>query len=195
MKSTLIRGSLVASLAACNLVACGNGDPQDVGEATTATDDFYAEVPVTSAALPGATLWQFTMEADGGRAVAVDADGNALIELSLRHADGTTTIEDLATGERFVVDGDGAIVENTITEASPLPTVARGLNADVEAFIADHPERPQGCGWDFFMTWVWCTGAVATCVHPVGQVTGTCVGFVVSCGGSAGSFYFNCMSS
>lgn len=187
----LFRTSFVVALAIFGAAACNSAEPRDVETEADVTDAF-AEIPVRSSRLPGAATWRFTLEAHGGRALALDEAGEVLVELSMAVTDETITIRDEMTAERIVVSPDGQMLESTIQDGSYLPQALGGMSEDIQAYRAENPDRPQGCGWDLFTAWANCATMAGVCSHPFTAAI-VCGGFVMSCGLSAGDFYTNCM--
>ena len=187
----LVRLSLLVALAISGGAACNAAEPQDAGEAEVDEQEAFAEIPARSARVPGATMWRFTLDPHGGRATAVNDAGETLIELSMGLTRDTTTIEDVATGERMVIARDGTVLEISIRHGSLVAEALVGLSEDVEAFKAENPDRPQDCTWEFISMWVQCTAMVAVCTHPLVSWVG-CGAMALPCADAAGDFYTEC---
>lgn len=190
MKRIIIRTSLVASLAACGVAGCSSAGSDEPRESSQ-TAAFVAEIPAGSGVL-GAAVWRFGLEADGGRAWALDAEGNVVVELRLTQTAEEVTIVNLTTQEHVVIGSDGAVRETTVTEGSLMPALLDSVATDVESFRRDNPEQPLSCGWDFAKMWGWCAATAGTCNHVLGWA---CVATGASCVNAAGDFYYNCLSS
>lgn len=190
MKRIIVRTSLAASLAACGALGCSAADSEQPRESSQ-TEAIVAEIPASTGVL-GAVVWRFGLQTDGGRAWAVDAQGNVVVELELTQSAEEVTIVNLTTQEHVVIGSDGVVRESSVTEGSMMPSLLDSVATDVDTFRRDNPEQPLSCGWDFAKMWGWCAATAGTCNHVLGWA---CVATGASCVNAAGDFYYNCLSS
>jgi hypothetical protein len=192
MKQIVIRTSLLAALVACGVPACSAeaGDPTEPGQ-DTQQQAFVAEIPARGGVL-GAKVWRFGLAANGGRAWAIDAEGNVVADFELAQSAKEVTIVNRISGEHVVIADDGRIVDSSVQEGSLMPSVLDSVASDVQTFRSENPDQPLHCGWDFAKMWGWCAATAGTCNHVLGWA---CVATGASCVNAAGDFYYNCLAS
>jgi hypothetical protein len=194
MKQIVIRTSLLAALVACGVPACSAeaGDPSSGKEnGSQQQQAFVAEVPARSNVL-GATAWRFSLADNGGRAWAIDADGNVVADFELAQTQNEVTIVNRISGEHVLIGKDGRVIDTTVSEGSSTPSVLDSIATDIQAFRSENPNQPLDCGWDFAKMWGWCAATAGTCNHVLGWA---CLGMGASCANAAGDFYYNCLAS